>query len=72
MAARSWPFPTDDDIKVSRSGLEIQAQAHGMDLEDPATASFIDHWVMVMAEKQAQIRWLSNLLHDHVDRETPK
>lgn len=62
MPARTWPEPHTDTRRVARIGLETQAQVHGLDLEEPGIQAFLDNQVEVLAERDAEIRWLRSLL----------
>jgi len=54
---------TEDQRKVARSGLTIQAEAHGLDLEDPKVQAFIESQVAVQAQMAAEITFVYNIMH---------
>ena len=62
MSGRTWPEPVEEDRRVARIGLRIQAGSYGLDVDDPAVHAFIEHQVEVLAEKSAEIRWLRKKL----------
>ncbi len=54
---------TEDQRKVARSGLTIQAEAHGLDLEDPKVQAFIESQVEVQAQMAAEVTFVYNIMH---------
>lgn len=67
MGIRTWPEPHEDDRKVARIGLTIQAEAHGLDTSDDAVVAFIEHMVEVLAERSAENRWLQNIVNQRTE-----
>jgi len=63
MGLRSWPEPTESDFMVARTGIEIQAEAAGLDLADPGVIQFINNQVAVLSELRAENRQLQSHLH---------
>lgn len=54
---------TEDEIKICRTGIYIQAEARGLDINDKKVKSFLDNQVMVDAQYLARIRFLENILN---------
>lgn len=52
-----------DQIAIARSGLTIQAEAHGLDLTDPGVQAFIEGQVQVQAQMAAEITHVYNIMH---------
>lgn len=70
MGGRSWPAPNENDIMISRTGIEMQAEAAGLDLSDPGVRQFIDNQVAVNSELMAEARHLQNLFKP--ENQTPR
>ena len=62
MGARTWPAPSEDEVWIARHGIELQATAHGLDLDDAGVKAFINNGVGVKAETMAQIRWMQKII----------
>jgi hypothetical protein len=54
---------TDSERSVARTGLTIQAEAHGLDMSDEKIQKFLEHLVEVHAQNAALVRVLSNIVH---------
>jgi hypothetical protein len=54
---------TEDQKMVARSGLTIQAEAHGLDLSDSGVQAFIDGQVEVQAQMAAEITFVYKIMH---------
>ena len=63
MGRRTWPEPNENDRMVSRIGIELQAEANGVDLTEPGMKAFIENMIEVKSEMMAENRFLQNILH---------
>jgi hypothetical protein len=63
MGAASW-VTTESELSIARTGITIQAEAHGLDLTDPKIKAFIEHQIKVVASLNAGMRWQSNIIHN--------
>ena len=57
---------SEEDRAVARSGLEMQAEAVGLDLNNKVAQDFIKGRVEVQALMSAEIRWLRNIINNRV------
>jgi hypothetical protein len=55
---------TKNDRLVAMLGVELQATANGLDINDKNIRSFIDNQIEVIAHWSAQCRWQQSLLHN--------
>ncbi len=60
---RTIPEPTHDEFHIAFSGALFQARAFALDLTDHGVNDFLVHQAETIAQKDAEIRWLRNLLH---------
>ena len=60
---KTIPPPHPHEYSAALTGLRTQARAHGLDLNDLATHTFILHQAEVIAQRAAEIRWLRNIIH---------
>ena len=60
----SDPTASDDEFRSALSGLRIQAEAHGLDINDQNVHAFILHQSEVNASQAAQLRTARNMLHN--------
>ena len=63
MAVRTIPEATNADFSIALTGLLNQAHFHGINPNDVATATFINHQAEVIAQLYAEVRWLRNIIH---------
>ena len=62
MAENTWKA-SEDQLKVALSGLNIQAEAHGLDLGDENVQNFINHVAAIMADNDAHNMFLYGIIH---------
>ena len=62
MGAQSFTT-CETDFEIARTGINIQAEAHGLDVTDPKVQAFLEHQVTVIAAHIACERWLQNTIH---------
>jgi len=55
--------PTQTELDIARTGVTIQAEAHGLDLTDPKISAFVEHMIVVSAQASANCRFLQNIIH---------
>ena len=65
MATNEWEA-SQDQVDIAMSGLTCQAQVHGLDLEDEKVQAFIQHFAGIMANDQAHILFLYNIIHKNM------
>jgi hypothetical protein len=56
----------ENDLAIAKSGIELQAQAYGVDLDVKEFRLFVDHMINVVANLYAQIRWVQNIIHKEI------
>lgn len=56
------PLPDEDDLKIARHVLTVQAEGSGLDINDSNIKEFIDHQVISKSQMMAEIRWLRTIL----------
>ena len=61
--ADQFATPSEDEIKIARSGLTTQAIANGLDINDPGIAAFIEGQIKVQSLMFAEIRELYKIMH---------
>ena len=63
MAVRTIPEPTNTDFSVALTGLRVQAERFGVNRSTPAMNAFMQHQAEVLAQLNAEVRWLRNIIH---------
>ena len=63
MGHATIPPATEDEFRVAFTGLRLQAEVHGLDVNDPKVAAFVQHQAEVKAQMMAESRWLNNIIH---------
>ena len=63
MASRTIPEPTNTDFSTALTGIRTQATACGVNPNESATAQFINHQAEVIAQLNAEVRWLQQFIH---------
>lgn len=63
MAKQSWQA-TESDLAVARCGSMIQAEACGLDVNDPKIKAFMDNQIKVIASCHAESRWLRKIIDE--------
>ena len=63
MGIETWTA-TDTDRTIARTGIEMQAEHYGLDMNDSKVRLFITHLVEVSASDAAQCRFLQNIVHE--------
>ena len=58
------PAPSEGDVQVAKIAFSNILGRSGIDPETPGLDKFEASFVGVHAQKQAEIRWLNNMLHD--------
>ena len=58
--------PSQDERTIARTGVMIQAEAHGIDVNDPKIKAFLEHTIEVDACNHAAIRFYTNALNKGV------
>lgn len=54
---------TQSELDIARTGVTIQAEAHGLDLTDPKIIAFLEQMIQTSAQASANCRFLQNILH---------
>lgn len=60
--AKAFAEATEADISISKTGLTIQAEAHGLDLTDEKIIAFINHNALVIGTDKATIRKMQQII----------
>ena len=63
---------TQNDLDLAAIGVKAQAEAHGLDMEDPRIKAFLEHLVKVDAANDVWIRMLQNILNEHTLPKAPE
>jgi hypothetical protein len=63
MPKASWNASENEITKV-HTGLNTQAVAHGLDVNDPKVKAFVDHATIVLATSNAESKWLRTIIDD--------
>jgi hypothetical protein len=66
MAKESWKA-TETDIDVALTGCKMQAESHGLDLDDPKVMAFLEHQAKVMGTASAESRWLRGIINEQLE-----
>jgi hypothetical protein len=61
--ADGWT-PSEDEMRISRNGVKLQAEGHGLDINDPNVAAFLEHQAEVIANLHAGMRFQQQVIHD--------
>lgn len=65
MATNTIPEPTEDQRKTALFGVRLQAEAHGLDVEDEKVKAFIEHTAEVQSWMASESTWLNNIIHKY-------
>lgn len=60
--AKAFAEATEADISIAKTGLTIQAEAHGLDLTDEKIIAFINHNALVIGTDKATIRKMQKII----------
>lgn len=64
MSDRSIPEATAADVEVNTFAVRLSAVSAGINPDHPDVARFLEREVEVRAQKDAEIRWLREMIHD--------
>lgn len=63
MPSDTIPPPHPDELAAAKFGINLQAEAHGVDIVDENFVAFTEHHSRVVAQLNAEIRWLRKMVH---------